>query len=259
LLQAILKMSKTGWIHNLLSQLLITCITIWHYEPGWRSRYSDWLQAGWPRGWSWSLSGGKNFHFSMSSRLALGPTQPHIQRVPYPNIKYMASSVSAQADLASPLQPLSSQLSLYLKFFPSSTFFNIYWPCITLLPRPVHSPVGLHHIIVTRIHLSISTAVVALGFFPLLCTALSCYELLINANPAGSLLQWKDQVLVMACPCEMFPQYTILSLPHGLVSSEICITHNENKVFSCVCKVGVRVISGMRGNCHKKESTTQSR
>jgi hypothetical protein len=51
-------------------------------EPGQRSRYSDWLRAGRRRGRSSSPGGGKNFHFSMSSRPTLGPTQPHIQWVP---------------------------------------------------------------------------------------------------------------------------------------------------------------------------------
>jgi hypothetical protein len=41
--------------------------------PSMRSRYSDWLRAGRPRG---------NYLFSTSSRLALGPTQHHIQRIP---------------------------------------------------------------------------------------------------------------------------------------------------------------------------------
>jgi hypothetical protein len=39
------------------------------------SRYSDWLRAGRPRGRSLSPSRFKNFHFSISSRPALGPTR----------------------------------------------------------------------------------------------------------------------------------------------------------------------------------------
>jgi hypothetical protein len=38
--------------------------------------------AGLRTGRSSSSGGGKNFHFSMSSRPALRPTQPHIQCVP---------------------------------------------------------------------------------------------------------------------------------------------------------------------------------
>jgi hypothetical protein len=49
---------------------------------GYRSRYSDWLRAGWLRGWSSSPGGGKNFHFSMSSKQTLGLTQPPIQSLP---------------------------------------------------------------------------------------------------------------------------------------------------------------------------------
>jgi hypothetical protein len=41
-----------------------------------KSRYSDWLRAGRTRGRSSSPGRVKNFHFSMSSRPALGPTQP---------------------------------------------------------------------------------------------------------------------------------------------------------------------------------------
>jgi hypothetical protein len=48
-------------------------------EVGYRSRYSDWLLAGRPRGWSSSPSRTKNFIFSTSSIPALGPTQ-----CPYP-------------------------------------------------------------------------------------------------------------------------------------------------------------------------------
>jgi hypothetical protein len=44
-----------------------------------RSRYSDWLRAGRPRVRSSSPGRVKNFHFFMSSRPALGFTQPPIQ------------------------------------------------------------------------------------------------------------------------------------------------------------------------------------
>jgi hypothetical protein len=45
-------------------------------------RYSDWLRAGRPRGWSSSPGRVKNVIFSTSSRPALGFTQPPIQWVP---------------------------------------------------------------------------------------------------------------------------------------------------------------------------------
>jgi hypothetical protein len=48
---------------------------------------TDWLGAGLPRGRGSSRGVGKNFHFSTSSRPALGPTQPPIQRIregPFP-------------------------------------------------------------------------------------------------------------------------------------------------------------------------------
>jgi hypothetical protein len=53
-----------------------------YYGLGQRSRYSDWLRAGRLRGRSSSPGGVKNFHFSTSSRPALGFTQPSIQWVP---------------------------------------------------------------------------------------------------------------------------------------------------------------------------------
>jgi hypothetical protein len=47
-----------------------------------RSRHSDWLRAGWPRGRSSSPGRSDIFLFSTSSRPVLGHTQPPIQRVP---------------------------------------------------------------------------------------------------------------------------------------------------------------------------------
>jgi hypothetical protein len=51
-------------------------------EPGWRSRYSDWLLLGRPRCRSSSPGRVKNFLFSTSSGPALEPTQPPITWVP---------------------------------------------------------------------------------------------------------------------------------------------------------------------------------
>jgi hypothetical protein len=48
-----------------------------------RSRYSYWLRAGRPRGRNSSPGRVKNVLFSMSSRPALGSTQPPIQWVPW--------------------------------------------------------------------------------------------------------------------------------------------------------------------------------
>jgi hypothetical protein len=47
-----------------------------------RSRYSDWLQAGWPRGQSLRLGRCKIFLLSSSSRPFMGPTQPPSRWVP---------------------------------------------------------------------------------------------------------------------------------------------------------------------------------
>jgi hypothetical protein len=53
-----------------------------YLRPGNRSRYSDLLRAGPSRGRGSSPGGGKNFHFSKSSRPPLGSAQPPIQWVP---------------------------------------------------------------------------------------------------------------------------------------------------------------------------------
>jgi hypothetical protein len=48
---------------------------------GERNWYSDWLRAGRPRGRSSSPGRVKNFHFSISSRPALGHTQSPVEWV----------------------------------------------------------------------------------------------------------------------------------------------------------------------------------
>jgi hypothetical protein len=63
--------------------VVVVVVILLLLEPGERSRYSHWLRVGRPRGRSWNPGEGKNFHFSMSSRPALGPTQPPIQWVPW--------------------------------------------------------------------------------------------------------------------------------------------------------------------------------
>jgi hypothetical protein len=47
-------------------------------QPWQRSRYNDWLRSGRPRGRTWSPGGFKDFHFSISSRPAVGPFQTPI-------------------------------------------------------------------------------------------------------------------------------------------------------------------------------------
>jgi hypothetical protein len=58
------------------------CIPLFPLEPGYHSRYSDWLQAGQPRSQSSSPGRVKNFLFSTASRLPPGPTQSPIQWIP---------------------------------------------------------------------------------------------------------------------------------------------------------------------------------
>jgi hypothetical protein len=53
-----------------------------HWEPGYCSRYSDWLRAIRPRGRSSSPGRVKNFLFTKSTRPALRPTQPLTRWVP---------------------------------------------------------------------------------------------------------------------------------------------------------------------------------
>jgi hypothetical protein len=67
---------QINWIWNLWWRNLK------NMEPGARSRYSDWLRAGRPRGRSSSPGRVKNFLLSTSYRMALGPIQPPIQWVP---------------------------------------------------------------------------------------------------------------------------------------------------------------------------------
>jgi hypothetical protein len=48
-------------------------------EQVYLSRYRDWLSAGGPKDRSSAPGMVKNFHFSVSSRPALGSTQPPVQ------------------------------------------------------------------------------------------------------------------------------------------------------------------------------------
>jgi hypothetical protein len=73
--------SSTKHISECWHQLNILYILWLMSDPGDRSRYSDWLWAGRPRGQSSSPGSVKNISFSTSSRPALGPTQRPIQWV----------------------------------------------------------------------------------------------------------------------------------------------------------------------------------
>jgi hypothetical protein len=68
-------------IMTLDNREIIACRSIYLWEVGQYSRYSDWIWAGWPRGQSSSHSRETIFLLSTSSRLVLGPTKPPIQWV----------------------------------------------------------------------------------------------------------------------------------------------------------------------------------
>jgi hypothetical protein len=61
-----------SWVRNLLDIVYMSLV----------SRDSDWLRAGRLRGWGSSPGRVKIYYFSISSRPALGSTQPPIQWVP---------------------------------------------------------------------------------------------------------------------------------------------------------------------------------
>jgi hypothetical protein len=90
-------------------------------EPG--SRHGNWLQTGRPRGRNSSPGKVKNFHFSTSSRPALGPTQPPVQwvlRASFPGKSYR-----------------NVKLTTHLQQVPSQENVNLY----------IHSPICLHGIL----------------------------------------------------------------------------------------------------------------
>jgi hypothetical protein len=67
---------QNSGLHNSLRKIIkIKQDTASSREPGWRSRYSEWLRVEQPRGLSASPGRVKNFLFSMSSRLSLEHTQ----------------------------------------------------------------------------------------------------------------------------------------------------------------------------------------
>jgi hypothetical protein len=73
-----------------LTQILHTFLITHNTQT--RSRYSDWLRTGRPRGRISSPGRFKHFPFSASSRPALGSTQPPFRLVPggfYPGVKQL--------------------------------------------------------------------------------------------------------------------------------------------------------------------------
>jgi hypothetical protein len=73
-----------SWAQLLMSKNTIVVLIYHRYkilEPGYGSRYSDWLRAGRQRGWSSSPGRVKYFLFCAASRPALGLTQLPIQWV----------------------------------------------------------------------------------------------------------------------------------------------------------------------------------
>jgi hypothetical protein len=71
----LLKLNRTS---THISKLYIFHTIIIKQVPRKFSQYSDWLQAAQLRGQSLSPGRVKNFLFSMSYRMAMGPTQPPI-------------------------------------------------------------------------------------------------------------------------------------------------------------------------------------
>jgi hypothetical protein len=80
--------------------------------PGWRSRYSDWLRVGRPRGWNSSPGRNKIILLSTSSRPVLVPTKLHIQWVP------AALSPRHEADHLPPVSALVKSSSIYTSTAP---------------------------------------------------------------------------------------------------------------------------------------------
>jgi hypothetical protein len=86
-------------------------------QPEQRSRYSDWLRAERPRGRSSSPDRIKNFIFTTSSRLALGPTQPPIQWVSgalSPGVKRLGR----EADQSPPITAKVKKMWTYTSTLP---------------------------------------------------------------------------------------------------------------------------------------------
>jgi hypothetical protein len=69
-----------GWPRIVTKKVLAFGIRISRKdEPQYRSRHSDWLRTGRPKGRSLSANRVKNFHFCISSRPRMGSAQPPIQ------------------------------------------------------------------------------------------------------------------------------------------------------------------------------------
>jgi hypothetical protein len=90
-------------------------------ELGYSSGYSDWLWAGWLRGWSSSPSRVKKFLFSTSSRPALGSTQPPIRWVP----RALSPGVKRPGREADHLPPVSAEVKKMWIYASSSPYISM--------------------------------------------------------------------------------------------------------------------------------------
>jgi hypothetical protein len=133
-------LSHRHWRHLVLcngtsskAELCAECIIIITKCKGHRrSRYSDCLRAGRPRGRSSSPGRVKNFLFSTSSRPALGPTQPPIQWVP----GALSPGVKRQGREADHSPPPSSEVKKMWMYTSTPPYaFTLPHYCCYLLTR----------------------------------------------------------------------------------------------------------------------------
>jgi hypothetical protein len=95
-----------------------------------RSRDSDWLRAGRPRGRSSSPGRVKNFLFSTSSRRALGSTQPPIQWVPGAILSGVKRS-GREADHSLPVSAEVKKIWIYIFTHSAIRLYGVMLNCLS--------------------------------------------------------------------------------------------------------------------------------